>query len=382
MIHLGFLGDGQSYHVQRWLPALAAANLNVTLFTFREPPETLPGVDVVVLAPPATKIRGRLSILDFWLVSTQVKNLLEAHGIDVLYASYATHYGLAGIRTGFRPTIVQTWTFDVSTYPVSGWKKFVFGPQVRHVLDSADCITTDGPALADYVRENYPANASKVVSVRWGIDTDEIDELRGKTSFHQDFGIPASATIVTAGRGIADVYRPDVVLGAFKRFLDSDDSLFGVVLTLGHERSPELQTKLDTLQSHNRCLVLDRFLTRTEMASLWLATDVVVSIPSTDGISEGLLEAMYAGAIPVVSDIPSNHSFLNENVNGYFVSGHDEKELAESILSIVARMGSIKEKMVSLNNKWVKEHASLTGTARQIADLVSDLHRNATKAKP
>lgn len=380
MIHLGFLGDGQNYHVQRWLPALAQAGLKVSLFTFRPPKATPPGVTVYTLRPPIAPVRGRLSIVDFWVSGRQVRSLLTENNVDVLYASYATHYGLAGTLAGFHPIMLQTWTFDVSTYPVEGWKRFFFRPQVNYVLSRADLITTDGEALATYVADHYPNAGGDIVPVRWGIDTDELDAATGSSEFRAAHGIPADVPVVVSGRGIDAVYQPHVVLPALLRLLESNARCWCIVLTLGHERDSAVQQWLDRLAGHPRCIVFDRFLERSEMAGLWTdGADVIVSAPSTDGISEGVLEAMYAGAIPVVSDIPSNQSFLKEGVNGYFVSGKSEIELADKLLTIVDQLGSIQERVVTTNREWVRSHASLKQTAQQVVRLVTNLARTHTR---
>ena len=109
------------------------------------------------------------------------------------------------------------------------------------------------------------------------------------------------------------------------------------------------------------------------MGRLWKAADIVISVPSTDGISEGLLEAMYAGAVPVVSDIPSNRSFLKEGESAYFVSGSNEKELAELLLVLMNDIETIKKKVGDRNREWVRNEASLEGTATEVAQLVEKL---------
>ncbi|NND71303.1 MAG: glycosyltransferase family 4 protein [Rhodothermales bacterium] len=373
MVHLGFLGDGRNYHVQRWLPALSRQGLQVTLFTFRPPENGMDGVTVIPLRPPVARIRGRLSLLDFWFSGRQVRHALQEHDVDVLMASYATHYGWTGTLSRFHPVIIQTWTFDVSTYPVSGWQRFVFGPQVSAVLERADLITTDGDALSDYVRANYADVRAEVVPVRWGIDTDEIDHARESIAFRKQNNIPADAPVVVSSRGLNPVYRPMVALQALLALLENDSSVHVVVLTLEHDRDQETRDLLSRIINHQRGHVVDRFLSRTEMSELWASTDVVVSVPSTDGISEGVLEAMYAGAIPVLSDIPSNRTFLKDSVNGYFVTGDDENELASQLETIVAELKSIREGIRARNIQWVREEASLKGTAEYVARLIKGL---------
>gem|GEM_PF-4820282 len=64
-VHLAYLGSGRGYHVKKWLPALVAQGLRVTLYSFHAPETTLQGVDVVVLRPPFSRSLARLSWVDF-----------------------------------------------------------------------------------------------------------------------------------------------------------------------------------------------------------------------------------------------------------------------------------------------------------------------------
>ena len=109
MTHLVYLGQGRSYHVEKWLPALAGQGLRVTLISFTPPERELPGVEVHVLQPGAALgPRKRLRIWHFWGSARPLLRLLNEIGADVLMASYGTNYGWLGVRTGFRPMIAVT----------------------------------------------------------------------------------------------------------------------------------------------------------------------------------------------------------------------------------------------------------------------------------
>ena len=58
---------------------------------------------------------------------------------------------------------------------------------------------------------------------------------------------------------------------------------------------------------------------------------VFVSVPSSDGTSVALLQAMGAGAFPIVSDLPTQHEWVEDGVNGFRVPAHRPDVLAERI---------------------------------------------------
>lgn len=376
MTHFAYLGNGQNYHVQKWLPALAEQGLRVTLFTFHPPTEPLDGVEVQVLRPPLARFTRHLSWLDFWKAPGPLRKQLAEIGADVLMGSYATHYGWMGARTGFRPFIAQTWTFDVTVYPFEGWKRRLFGPVVQRVLQHADVITTDGVALAEVVRARYPAEQSKVVGVRWGIRLADYEATSaGRSEARAAWHFAPKVPVVVSPRGVAAVYQPEVVLPALHQLLERRADVQVMVLTLGQERTPDVQVELDRLAAHPRARVVDRFLSKKEIRTVWVASDVLVSAPARDGISESVLEGMYAGAYPVLSDIPSNRSLVEEGVRAAVVPEATSEGLTQITEQTVDRLAVLKAEAVPANRQWVTEHASVEGTARMLADIVRSLHR-------
>ena len=374
-IHLAFLGNGQCYHVQKWLPALVEQGLRVTLITFHPPAHQLEGVAVQVLTPPFSSSPERMSWIDFCGPTRSLRQMLDALKVDVLMPSYATNYGWMAFRTGFRPQIVNTWTYDVSVYPMKGWKRLVFRPVVRRVLRRADLIFTDGAALAEFVREHYTVVPERVVPVFWGIrlaDHPFSPEMRDEA--RNTLGIPPEVPVIISARGVSDWYSPIQVLTAFRRLLDARPDLYVLVLTLTHERTSDVQALLDELAKNERAHVFDRFLTKPEMCQVWAASDVLISVPPHDGISVGVLEGMYAGALPVVSDIPSNRSFLPED-RAFYIQTDSPDELEATLGTVLDGLPGFRERIAPANRAWVAEHGSVEATARQVAARIRNLGR-------
>ncbi|HBE80849.1 MAG TPA: glycosyl transferase family 1, partial [Firmicutes bacterium] len=46
------------------------------------------------------------------------------------------------------------------------------------------------------------------------------------------------------------------------------------------------------------------------------ASHLMVSIPKSDGTPVSLLEAMAAGCLPVLADLPVYHDWITDGVNG------------------------------------------------------------------
>lgn len=370
-VHLAYLGSGRGYHVKKWLPALVAQGLRVTLYSFHAPETTLQGVDVVVLRPPFSRSLARLSWVDFCGPTRRLCRLLLERDVDVLMPSYATSYGWLGARTGFRPMLLNTWTFDVSVYPFEGARRFVFKPVVQYAMRRADVVLTDGAGLADFVRTRYPIVPSVVKPVLWGIPLDDYDfspeiGVMGR----KVLGIPAGVPVVISARGIKKWYAPEVVLPVFERILAEHTDVHVIVLTLAHERSSRIQSLLALLASHPRAHVIDRFLSKREMCEAWAASDVLVSVPPYDGISVGVLEGMYAGVVPVLSDIPSNRSIIKAGAQGYLLQNVRVGVLVDKLGDVLTQLPTLKASMAPHNRRWITENANVEIAAKRLANIV------------
>jgi len=59
----------------------------------------------------------------------------------------------------------------------------------------------------------------------------------------------------------------------------------------------------------------------------YLTSTIYVSVPTTDGTSISLLEALAYGCLPIVSDLPANREWIEDGVNGLISSGDLSKDV-------------------------------------------------------
>lgn len=62
-----------------------------------------------------------------------------------------------------------------------------------------------------------------------------------------------------------------------------------------------------------------------------LRAEIFVSIPSSDGTSVALLQAMAAGCFPIVSDLPTQQEWIDDATNGFRVPLHRPDLLADRL---------------------------------------------------
>jgi glycosyltransferase involved in cell wall biosynthesis len=251
---------------------------------------------------------------------------------------------------------------------------------VRRSLREADLVTTDGPALLAELVRSFPSCAGKAESILWGIELEQYLTLPERRSeAREDLLIPQDAVVITNARGLRIHDRPEISLPALERVLASRENVHVNVLTLGHQPEDAITGVLARLRAHPRCRVFDRFLNKEAVRDIWAASDLVVSVPLFDGISETLLEAMAAGCIPVLSNIPPNRIIVPDPENAIFTRADAPATVADDILRGLDRMDELRESAVPANQAWVRENASIDRAADRLAGLLRGLVEKETE---
>jgi glycosyltransferase involved in cell wall biosynthesis len=93
------------------------------------------------------------------------------------------------------------------------------------------------------------------------------------------------------------------------------------------------------------------------MPDLLTKADIYVSTSLYDGTSVSLLEAMAAGAFPVVTDIPSNREWIRDGENGFLVPVNDEQYLANKIIDAIRDKGLLEK--ARKENQSISEEKTL-----------------------
>lgn len=368
-IRLAVLGSAEEKHFRKWFPALRSVGIEVHLMSFHTAWEPLEGVVFHPLALPFGAQKPAGWVYHAASVRATRDKLVEIRP-DVLMGSFATHYGALAARTGFHPFVLQTWTRDTTVHPFVGRLAAFYHRAVLRAGRTADLITTDGPALGALFQQNFPELSAKVLPVTWGIVLSDF-EVADRTAARGALDIPADAVVLTHGRGVLPYYQPMLALPALQEAIGQDKHLFGVVLTLGQQRTQDVQALLEQMAAHPRIRVFDRLLPLEDVRRIWAATDGLISIPEYDGVSETLLEGLYAGCTPVLNDIPSNRAMFPEG-RACYVHATDALALADEFRIFVQNLPDYQQN-VPANRQWVANYASVESTARQFRSALEAL---------
>jgi glycosyltransferase involved in cell wall biosynthesis len=310
-VRIATLSNASVVHTHRWVAHLRAQGHEVRLWSLEPGPA---GLDARAL--PSAPLPG---VLRYPLAVPALARDLRAFRPQVVDAHFVPNYGLMGALAGVRPLSVSAWGSDLL---VAGRANALQRVRARAVLRAADLVIADAENLARAARE-LGARPERVRAIPWGIDRTRFvpsgtrePGLLLSTRMHEEvYDIP------TILRGVAPVMarRPETTL-----VVAGDGSLRPAHERLAGELLPA-----------GRWRFTGRL--RPEELASWLGrAGVYLSASRSDSTSLSLLEAMAAGALPVVSDIEGNREWVADGDGARLFACGDAAGLARAVESALA----------------------------------------------
>jgi L-malate glycosyltransferase len=333
---LCLIGNPDSIHVRRWSEHFAARGYDVHIVTMYSPQqESPPGVSVDFLRRRAAGATGgggsaRTALSRFpgmlrlataaRLVRAGFRRTVTRLQPDLVHAHYVSDYGFLGALTGRHPLVVSAWGSDLLIDPQ---QSAVTGAMVRWVLSRSELVTYDSRQVAGAARR-LGARPEQMLEVVMGVE-DEYMRLAVTAP------PPARrAPLIVSLRSLErPLYNVELVVRAMPEVLRAQPKARLVIGNDGALR-PHLERVASELGIAGSVEFIGFVPRPGRLAELLSRAAVYVSVPSSDGTSVTLLEAMAAGAFPVVSDLLSNGEWI-DTTGGELVPVGAVSELAAAI---------------------------------------------------
>jgi glycosyltransferase involved in cell wall biosynthesis len=290
-----------SVHVRRFVAGLCEAGRDVVLVT--SAPEPL-----VTHEHLREQVFMSLRLLD-WRTPQRLRALIERWQPAVVHVHQADATAWHAVRAA-RPTdvpvVLTLWGSDVLSLPHRGWWQRAM---VRHALRGAAAWTADARVLLQAAQAIAGAGAPPWREwIPLGIDAPPPDA---------DLGAVVCERRILSCRLHKPLYRIDAIVRAFAQ---AAPQLPGWVLEVAAagEQTSTLRELAQSLGVADR-VAFTGMLAAPELARAYRRSALFVSVPESDGTSVSLLEAMAAGFLPVLADLPANREWVREGENGLIV---------------------------------------------------------------
>jgi glycosyltransferase involved in cell wall biosynthesis len=191
----------------------------------------------------------------------------------------------------------------------------------------------------------------RVLTVPMGVNPDPYREAR-RAAAEKHGGPP----VIISTRKLEAIYNLDQLVEALPAIGAGDPRAEVVIVGDGPERS-RLETRARA--SLGGRVTFTGMIPHGEIAARLGGAAVYVSTSLSDSTSVSLLEAMAAGAFPVVTDIEANREWIDDGVNGYLVPVGASGALAARVLAALAdpqlRAGAAAENTRRIDTRAIWE---------------------------
>jgi glycosyltransferase involved in cell wall biosynthesis len=337
-LRIAVLGDFDGPHARAWLAWFIERGHDVHAISFHPPAAPIDGVTVHVLRPRTSAVAlgqggaraagsSRAPAALMRLVHgaryrlAGLRRVLDEIAPDVFHAHYVVEHGFYGALAGFHPFVVTAWGSDVLVEPE---RDFLSKLIARWTLRRADLATSNNAYMAERMAA-LGAPPSKIEVVTLGADRyfmeqhDESANVRGRA--HD------GAPCILSTRAHEPLYNVGEIIDAYAQVARSRPDV-RLVAAHGGSMTAALQRRAHDAPGRVEFL---GFVDRAALRDAMTGAEVFVSVPSSDGTSVALLQAMAAGCFPIVSDLPTQREWIDDGVNGFRVPLHRPDVLAERI---------------------------------------------------
>lgn len=349
------LADGGSIHTYRWCTHFASLGHEMHLITFKH--ATIPDTTVHCVDAGTIDVNGK----NWRVLGTvrKIKKLIRTIAPDVLHSHYVTSYGLMGVLSGFHPHITTALGSDVL---VSPFESFVYKFLVRFVLKRADRVT----AMAEHMKNTmltFGIAATKIDTIIFGINP----EIFYNT--HNEH--PHDSFVITSTRNFEPVYNIPMLLHAINLVKNSIPNMQVHLIGDGTLRS-QLEQMAQDLEIHDIVHFWGK-LPQKEIAHHLNNTHLFVTVSDSDGNNISLNEAMACGCVSIATDIPANRQWIQDGVNGYFVSCNHHIQLSEKILDAYTHYHEMSASAQKFNESIIAEKALWHNNMEQMESIYRSL---------
>ena len=264
------------------------------------------------------------------------------HRFDIIHAhsTYPTGYVATKLKWLLKtPVVITPHGEDINVIPEIGFGQRLDpkqDPKIRYAVNHADSVTAISETIAESLVE-VGLEDSKIERISNGVDLDRF-RSPGTADVHQHFGIPVDSEIVTS---IGNYHRRkghEVLIESVRQALPTRPKLRLIIVG---NPSPDLRTAVENqgLSDYVKFagmlpLPVPGVIKPDVLASLLQASKIYVSASmdeGAEGLSLALLEAMAAGACPIVTDVSGNRDVITNEANGLVVQPGNPKDLSIAI---------------------------------------------------
>ena len=291
-------------------------------------------------------------------VGKRAKKVLEQIAPDVVTAHYASSGGLVAWLSGFRPYVVTIHGGDL----LDRYRRLIGRFVLRRVLGNAAVVNPVCGHVTDII-ESLGVRPERIVPLPFGIELDRFPYCPGDKPLSSPLRVICTRSL---NKTLYDI--PTVIRGV------AEARRLGLDATLTLPAAGKFQGELQRLADELGVSEAIRFGGGYELSDLPQILSrhaVYISASLFDGASLSLMEAMARGLFPVVSDIPANREWLDDDKTALLFPTGDWQCLGRHLASLPQREDMVREAL-GINRDVAGARADRSKNMRRFMELLAE----------
>ena len=269
--------------------------------------------------PSNTFFNRIIRILEFSTAIFKINKIVNLHKPDMVIAERTTSYGFLAALSGVKPIVIaqqgrtDLWPENSILLPL---KKII----QNYAFKKATLIHAWGSVMTISMKEAN-VNMQKVLVLPKGIDLNVFN-----------CPIPKNYNKINAivTRSLSPEYRHEIIVKAFDILNQRGIDFVLTIVGDGFELK-NVKNLAKTLKIENKIIFTGRIF-NTVLPTLLQKANFYISMPTTEGVSASLFEAMATNCYPIVTDLPGNRSWIKHRKNGQLITIDDSQMLANELI--------------------------------------------------
>lgn len=346
-MNLCVISNGNSPHTRKWIVPLIRETDRVHLISYTRVIQQIPQVETVDL----TKI-SNLKVFKFILWGIWSRRYIRGIKPDIVHAHQIQGAGWLGSMSDHHPFILSAWGSDLLNMNLQ--------PKIRKyftwkAINSCNKLVLPSQHMHKAaLSQGIPSK--KLVVIPWGVDHNTFtSEGQDKSQSRIALGLPRDKILLLSPRALTPTYNIDTIISACSNLIARVKAVR--LLLLKFNPDPDYYRYLQKLikETHLDPYVIwiEQINDALSMAQLYSASDLLISIPSSEGYGLSVYEAMSCACPAVISDLDTFSNFT-DRYHCLKVTPRDSAETASAVYEIITNP-HLRNRIINNSLEFISE---------------------------
>jgi glycosyltransferase involved in cell wall biosynthesis len=337
-----FIASKSDWHIDLWVRYFTKSN-NIYLFSDKEDYLKSQAFKNVKIFESEGYLGGFLNLLKikshfFYQVNklisakffaNRIDFVIQKNDIDIIHA-HSLYYGylLSFIKSDI-PVVFTPMGSDVI---IHAQKNIIYKHMAKRIFKRADIVTGDSILLQ---KSGYKVGAKKEKNfvIQNGVDSNIF--FPKTNNLKKKYNISNKEILIFSPRAITPLYNIDIIIDAIYN-LKNDGLNVKCMFSyaFGDEYFRKLKNQVKELKLENNIIWLG-FLDYIQMAEHYNASDIIISVPSSDSSPKSVYEAMFCKKPIIITDLKWSYEILSDANCLKRVNVRDSNHLTSALKDLI-----------------------------------------------